>query len=159
MKARIESGQIIKYIKIPSEFKGIKHYIGGFQHASVQEHEAEGFYDLVIPSYNKKTQELEGMRWDSDNSVFTYIVKDIEFSQSLSEMKSEKIFNLKSFYGRELSKTDWVIIRDQELGYTTDSDILTARATLRTNCEAEETAINGKTTKAQVANYSLQNFI
>jgi hypothetical protein len=72
-------------------------------------------------------------------------------------MKAQKIVDLKFIYNHELSKTDWIIIRDLELGNTTDSDVLTARATLRTNCATKETAINGKTTKAHVADYSLPN--
>ena len=158
MKARIESGSIVKYKKIPSEFKGTKHYIGGFHNASIEEHESEGFYDVVTPSYNQNTKELGELEWDSDNSVFTYIVKDIEFSQSLAEMKAQKIENLKYIYGYELAKTDWIIIRDQELGNTTDSEVLTARATLRANCTTEENSINSKTTKAQVSDYSITNF-
>ena len=92
-------------------------------------------------------------------SSILYPVENKEFSQSLAEMKAQKIENLKAIYGAELAKTDWIIIRDQELGNTTDSDVLTARAALRTNCATKETAINGKTTKAYVADYSLPSFI
>ena len=158
MKARIEYGVIVKYKKIPSEFKGTKHYIGGFHHASVQEHESEGFYDIITPSYNHNTQELGALEWSEEDSSFVYIVENKKFSQSLVEMKAQKIENLKHVYGVELSKTDWIIIRDQELGVVTDSDILTARATLRANCTTEENSINSKTTKSQVADYSLTSF-
>lgn len=159
MKARIESGKVVKYRQIPSEWNGIKHYIGGFHNAPVEEHEAEGFFDVITPSYNYNIQELGSIEWDSDNSVFTYPVENKEFSQSLAEMKAQKIENLKYIYGAELAKTDWIIIRDQELGNTTDSDIASSRAGLRSDCATHENSINGKTTKAQVADYSLPSFI
>ena len=74
-------------------------------------------------------------------------------------MKAQKIDYLKHSYGCELAKTDWIIIRDQELGNTTDSSILSSRATLRSDCATHESSINSKTTKAQVADYSIPNFI
>ena len=157
MKARLDSGKVVKYSKIPSEWNGTRHYIGGFHNATTEELEAEGFFDVVTPAI-RESQELGAIAWDSSNSVFTYPVENKTFSQSLAEMKAQKIDNLKSIYGRELAKTDWIVVRDQELGDTTDSAISSARATLRSACATKETAINGKTTKAQVADYSLPNF-
>ena len=156
MKAVNLNGTIKTYSSIPKSWGNV---VGGFDTLSDSDLESYGFYDVITPSYNYNIQELGSIEWDSDNSVFTYPVENKEFSQSLAEMKAQKIENLKAIYGQELAKTDWIIIRDQELGNATDSDVLTARAALRTNCATKEEAINAKTTKAYVADYSLPSFI
>ena len=156
MKARqLEDGTIKTFSRVP---KRLDKVIGGFDTLSDSELESFGLYDVVTPVI-KESQKLGAIEWNAQYSVFVYPVENKEFSQSLAEMKAEKIVNLKAIYGYEIAKTDWIIIRDQELGNTTDSDVLTARADLRTNCATKETAINGKTTKAYVADYSLPNFI
>ena len=156
MKAINLDGTIKTYTSIPKFWGNV---VGGFNTLSDSDLETYGFYDVVTPSYNSNTQELGTIEWDSSNSVFTYPVNDKTFAQSLVELKAQKIANLKHSYGIELKETDWVIIRDQELGNTTDSDILSLRATLRSDCATHESSINSKTTKAQVADYSLPNFI
>ena len=156
MKARqLEDGTIKTFNRVP---KRLDKVIGGFDTLSDSELESFGLYDVVTPVI-KQSQKLGAIEWNAEYSVFVYPVENKEFSQSLAEMKAEKIATLKIIYGQEIAKTDWIIIRDQELGNTTDSDVLTARAALRTNCATKEEAINGKTTKANVADYSLPNFM
>mgnify|MGYP003676193028 FL=1 len=150
---QLEDGTIKTFNSIPKDWGNV---VGGFNTLSGSDLETYGFYDVVTPVI-KQSQKLGAIEWSEQYSVFLYPVENKEFSESLAEMKAEKIVDLKSIYGYELSKTDWIIIRDQELGNTTDSDVLTARAALRTNCATKETAINGKTTKAHVADYSLPN--
>ena len=152
---QLENGTIKTFNSIPKDWGNV---VGGFNTLSGSDLETYGFYDVVTPVI-KQSQKLGAIEWSEQYSVFLYPVENKEFSESLAEMKAEKIVDLKSIYGYELSKTDWIIIRDQELGNTTDSDVLTARAALRTNCATKETAINGKTTKAHVADYSLPSFI
>lgn len=152
---QLDNGTIKKFNSIPKSFGNI---IGGFNTLNDTELEAYGFYEIVTPTITN-SQELGDIEWDSDNSVFTYPVQNKTFAQSLAEMKAQKIADLKHSYGSELAKTDWIIIRDQELGNATNSDILSSRATLRSDCATHETSINGKTTKAQVADYLLPNLI
>ena len=152
---QLENGTIKTFNSIPKDWGNV---VGGFNTLSGSDLETYGFYDVVTPVI-KQSQKLGAIEWSEQYSVFLYPVENKEFSQSLAEMKAEKIANLKAVYGYEIAKTDWIIIRDQELGNTTDSDVLTARAALRTNCATKETAINGKTTKAHVADYSLPSFI
>jgi len=152
---QLEDGTIKTFNSIPKDWGNV---VGGFNTLSGSDLETYGFYDVVTPVI-KNSQKLGAIEWSEQYSVFVYPVENKEFSQSLAEMKAEKIENLKAIYGQELAKTDWIIIRDQELGNTTDSDVLTARAALRTNCATKEEAINGKTTKAHVADYSLPNFM
>ena len=152
---QLENGTIKTFSRVPKDWGNV---VGGFNTLSGSDLETYGFYDVVTPVI-KQSQKLGAIEWSEQYSVFLYPVENKEFSQSLAEMKAEKITNLKAVYGYEIAKTDWIIIRDQELGNTTDSDVLTARAALRTNCATKETAINGKTTKAHVADYSLPSFI
>ena len=152
---QLENGTIKTFNSIPKDWGNV---VGGFNTLSGSDLETYGFYDVVTPVI-KNSQKLGAIEWSEQYSVFLYPVENKEFSQSLAEMKAQKIENLKAIYASELAKTDWIIIRDQELGNATDSDVLTARATLRTNCATKEEAINGKTTKAYVADYSLPSFI
>ena len=150
---QLEDGTIKTFNSIPKDWGNV---VGGFNTLSGSDLETYGFYDVITPVI-KESQKLGAIEWSEQYSVFLYPVENKEFSESLAEMKAQKIADLKFIYNHELSKTDWIIIRDQELGNTTDSDVLTARATLRTNCATKEEAINGKTTKAHVADYSISN--
>ena len=152
---QLDNGTIKTFNSVPKSFGKI---IGGFNTLNDTELEAFGFYNIVTPSITE-SQKLGDIEWDADNSVFTYPVQNKTFAQSLAELKSQKIDNLKHSYGSELAKTDWIIIRDQELGNTTDSSILSSRATLRSDCATHEDSINSKGTKAQVVDYSLPNLM
>lgn len=156
MKAKDYNGTIKIYNRLPKSYGNI---IGGFDLLSDSDLEGHGFYDVVTPSYNSQTQVLGDIYWDSANSQFTYPVNNKTWSQTLAQLKSQKIANLKNMYNSKLSETDWIIVRDQELGNTTSQDTLDDRAALRTACSTHETAINAKTTKAQVASYSLPDLM
>ena len=125
-------------------------------HLNITDGAAYGFYPIVTPSYDSTTQYLGDLNWDADASVFTYPVIDRTWSQTVAELKTSKIENLKSIYGRKLSETDWYIIRAQE-GIAAPQEIIDARAALRTDCATKEDEINALTTKKAVVSYSLPN--
>jgi hypothetical protein len=125
-------------------------------HLNITDGAAYGFYPIVAPSYDSTTQYLGDLNWDADSSTFTYPVIDRTWSQTVAELKTSKIENLKSIYGRKLSETDWYIIRAQE-GIAAPQEIIDARAALRTECATEEDEINALTTKKAVVSYSLPN--
>tara|TARA_X000001382_G_scaffold125863_1_gene111848 strand:- start:63 stop:533 length:471 start_codon:yes stop_codon:yes gene_type:complete len=156
MKAIQINGAIKKYTTIP---KAWGNTIGGFDLLSSTEWEASGFYDVFTPNYNSNTQYLGDLEFDSENNVFTYPVINKTWTQTVAELKSQKIKNLKGIYNRKLAETDWVIVRDTELGNTTDQSILDDRAALRTECTTKEAEINALTTKKAVVSYSLPNFM
>ena len=153
MKAIQIGGAIKRYTTIPKAWGNV---IGGFDKLSSTEWEAAGFYNVVSPSYDSATQYLGDLEWDGDASVFTYPVIDRTWSQTVAELKTSKIENLKSIYGRKLSETDWYIIRAQE-GIAAPQDIIDDRAALRTECATKEDEINALTTKKAVVSYSLPN--
>lgn len=154
MKAIQDSdGKITVFNSTPKNWGAV---ICGFNTFSDEKLQSYGFYDVVRPTI-KNSQELGAIEWDADNEVFTYPVQNKTYSQTVAELKTQKIDNLKYIYNRELAKTDWIIIRAQE-GTAAPQDILDARADLRTECASKEAEINGLSTKAQIADYELPNF-
>lgn len=149
MKAVQINGSIKTYSITPKTWGNV---IGGFDLLSDSDLQSYGFYDIVIPEYNSSTQTLGDIEFDSDNNVYTYPVQNLTWSETLSELKEAKIASLKSIYKSKLAETDWYIIRAQE-GVAAPQEILDARATLRTECDTHEAAINALTTKAKVAEY------
>ena len=110
-----------------------------------------------MPSgYDSNIHDLSDIYWDSENTRFTYPKTNKTWTQTVSELKEQKIANLKASANSKLSETDWVIIRDTELGKgTTAQDILDARAAIRTSVATKESEINAKTTKASVVKYDI----
>ena len=153
MKGININGTIKTYSSVPKTWGAML----GVNYMSDEDLKGIGFYDVVRPS-TTASQEFGDIYFDADNEVFTYPVESKTFSQTVAELKEQKIANLKYLYNRELAKTDWYIIRGQE-GTAVPQDILDARTTLRTECATHETNINAKTTKASVVDYELSSFI
>ena len=71
-----------------------------------------GLFPVVIDnSYDSRIHDLGEIYWDSAANVFKKDISDKTFSQSLSELKENRINHFKSIINSELSKTDWYIIR------------------------------------------------
>tara|TARA_R100000951_G_C2609539_1_gene170778 strand:- start:143 stop:625 length:483 start_codon:yes stop_codon:yes gene_type:complete len=151
------NGTIQVYQSIPKSFEGSqKEYLGGFDQLARGAQKEEGLFDVVIPSdYDSQIHDLGEIFWDSANTQFTYPKTNKTWSQTVAELKEQKIANLKANANSKLAETDWVIVRDTELGNTTDSAITDARAAIRTSCTTKEGEINAKTTKAQVVQYDI----
>ena len=154
MKGINLNGTIKTYSSVPKTWGNIL----GVNYMSDEDLKGLGFYDVVMPE-TKQSEQLGEIYFDANLEVFTYPVEARTYTQTVAELKEQKIANLKDLYNRELAKTDWIIVRDQELGNTTDQTILDDRAQLRTDCATHETAINAKTTKASVIDYELPSFI
>ena len=150
---QLENG-IKKYNSVPKKWGNI---IGGFNYLSDSDLEGYGFYDIVTPSITE-SQELGDIEWDADNSVFTFPVQSKTFTETIAELKTQKIESLKHSYSRELAKTDWYIIRAQE-GISIPQAITDVRTGLRSDCAIKETEIKALSTKAQIVEYSSLNFI
>lgn len=128
-------------------------------HLNITDGAAYGFYSVVTPSYDSAIQKLGNLEWDADSSTFTYPVIDRTWTQTVAELKTQKIANLKAIYNKKLSETDWYIVREAEGGTAAPQSILDDRTALRAECGTKEGEINAKTTKAAVASYSLPSFI
>jgi len=150
MKAKDYNGTIKTFPAVPKSYGNI---IGGFDLLSYIELQGYGFYDVVYPEYNDLTQELGNISFDSDNNQFVYAIVDITWEETLAELKTQQITVAKNAASDSLRHTDWVIIRDTELGNTTSQAILDSRAAVRTACDAHEVAINALADKAAVMSY------
>lgn len=152
MKAKDYNGTIKTYNALPKSYGNV---IAGFDQLSDSDLEGYGFYDVVIPTYDSRIKELGDIYFDSANSQFTYPVSSKTWTETVSELKEQKIAQLKHIYNLKLAETDWYVTRKSEKGTAIPSDIQTERDGLRTACGTHETAINAKTTKAQVVQYEL----
>jgi len=134
-------------------YGNVKNFGGalGLQYSNDSDLQALGFYDVVRPTITS-SQELGDIEWDADNNVFTYPINNKTYSQTVAELKTQKIENLKSIYNSKLIETDWVIIRAQE-GIVAPQATLDARAALRTECASKEAEINALTTKSAIVDY------
>jgi len=155
MKAKDFNGTIKTYSQVPKTYKNILN----FHLLSDSDLESHGFYDVHRPTFNGNTQELGAIEWDSANSRFTYPVNNKTFSQTVAEMKADKIKQLDAIYNSKLSKTDWYVTRNAEKGTAIPSAITTERDNLRSEHTTKKAEINAKTTKAQVADYTLPSII
>ena len=150
----------MKAIEIKGEIKTFSKYPKNFEHndrlyINITDSKASeiGFKDVVIPTYDSRIEELSAIKLDGD--VYTYDVLDKTFSQTLAELKSDKISELKSMVGIELSKTDWYIIREADSGEATPADVRGERAALRTKSDTLEAEINALTTKKAVVLFDI----
>lgn len=154
MKAINDNGTIKTFSSVPKSWGGKI----GLQYASDSDLEALGFYDVEQPT-KKESQEYGDIEWDADNSRFTYPVNNKTYSQTVAELKTQKIANLKSIYNRKLAETDWYVVRAAEGGTAVPSDIATERSDLRAECATKEAEISALTTKASIVDYQLPSLI
>ncbi len=155
MKARTENGTIKIYKSLPTEYtKSDGSVILNFRKASTETLEAEGFYDVVKPSYDSRIEELGIIEWDTANNLFTYPKSDKTFSQTVAELKAEKKQAVKDLANRELAKTDWYAIRKADLGTAIPSEIQTERSDIRSKVTEREAEIDALTTKKNVVKWT-----
>jgi len=160
MKARIEAGKVVKYSRLPKEFGK---YVGGFDNADVSIHETEGFFDVVVPTYDPVTQVIYNLHFDDSydsgdgiiSSVFIYDVKAKTISETVAELKEQRINELKKLGYDKLQPTDWYIVRKAEKGTAIPSEIQTERDAIRTSIATKEGEINALTTKASILKYDI----
>ena len=149
MKGINLNGTIKTYSSVPKTWSNIL----GVNYMSDEDLKTIGFYDVVYP--NKKLSEEYGdIYFDETNEVFTHPVESITYTETLAELKEQKIQEIKAIYKEKLAQTDWYIVRSQE-GIAAPQEILDARSSLRTESNTHEEAINAKTTKASIIDYTL----
>ena len=173
MKARTENGQIKIYKSLPSEYtKDDGTVILNFRNADAETIEAEGFYDVVKPSFNPLTQTKGGIQFDSENNVFTSVVTDIDFDQDVdiigedgeptgetekrfkvSDLKSNIISDLKGDANKRLQPSDWQVVRKFERDIDIDSDTQTERSGILTELTRKEAEVNALTDYADLLQY------
>lgn len=78
MKARLESGKVVKYNTVPNILSNSNKSITNANVASDEVLEEFGFYNVVVPEYNIETQAINNLHFSATNSYFTYDVVDRE---------------------------------------------------------------------------------
>ena len=155
MKAIEINGEIKVYKSLPASWKGV---MGNFSMLSDEEIKTYGFYDVVTPDYNSKSQELSDIFWDASNEIFTYNVNEKEWSQTLNELKQLRITSLKVNIQNKLNETDWYVTRKSEKSTAIPNNITTHRDAVRTKQAEMETAItNAADTAALETLYKFVN--
>jgi hypothetical protein len=80
MKARLESGKIVKYNTIPNILSNSNKSITNANVASDEVLEEFGFFNVVVPDYDKEISTINNLHFNSTNNYFTYdvLLKEIE---------------------------------------------------------------------------------
>ena len=150
----------MKAIEINGEIKLFSKYPKNFNHDGItwtllsDEQAAKiGFKDVVTPSYDSRIQELSPIKLDGD--VYTYDVIEVPFKETLAELKSSKVVELKGEVGAKLSLTDWYIVRNADTGAEVPQSIKDEREALRTKSDSIEAEINALTTKKSVVLFEI----
>ena len=174
MKAKLIDGNIITYKHLPKTYtKSDGSVVLNFHTSDTAELEAEGFYDLVKPSYNQLTQDRGGLQWDEENKIFTFPITDKDFDATYEErdedgeltgntlpvydvdaLKATTIKGLKGTAGFLLQPTDWEVIRKAERGTEISTATATERAKILTECDRKEAEVSALTTYAEVLQYN-----
>ena len=149
MKGILVNGNIKTFGKIPSVWND-----ENGTHLNIKE--GFGFKEVLTPTYDSRIEELSAIKLDGD--VYTYDVIDRAIPQTLAELKTQKIDNLKHLIGSQLEKTDWVVIRQMDSGEVAPQEVIDSRADLRTQSNTIEAEIKALTTKKAVLTYNLPTF-
>ena len=166
-----KSGTIQTFNRLPNEWNDEKGYHINFR--KVTNKEDYGFYDVVIPEYDKITQQLSPIFWDADNKVFTYTVSNIDFDATYPELdeegeetgktisvydkdklKADIIVSFKADAKRLLLPTDWYSSRKSELGTAIPDSILADRKKIRDKVDAIEAEVAALTTVESILKYT-----
>lgn len=151
MKAILVNGEIKTFGSVPKRWSD-----ENGSHLNIGDGSAFGFKNVVTPDFDGRIEELDNLHLDGD--VYTYDVIERPIKETLAELKANKIEQLKSMVGGQLSQTDWYIIREADSGEATPSDVRGERAALRTQSDSIEAEINALKTKKAVLTYDLPTF-
>ena len=148
MKAIEINGKIKTFGSVPkkwSDENGV--------YLNIKDGSAFGFKDVVTPEFDARIEELSPIKLDGD--VYTYDVIQKPIKETLEELKTDKVSQLKSIVGSQLSATDWYIIREADSGEATPQYIKDERAALRAQSNIIEAEINALTTKKAVVLFDI----
>jgi len=154
MRANNINGEIKVFNKLPSTWNGKKHYMGGFASSPVEVLEEEGFFEVVDPQYDPAIEEL-GELYLEDNKYYYKVIQKT-WSETLAELKENKIKELQNNTNYNLKNTDWYYIRKLDRNVEVPQEVEDERAIILNNHNDHETAINALTKKADVVKYEFR---
>lgn len=142
------NGEIKQFARIPLKWEDENGV-----HLNIKDGSELGFKEVVVPEFDSRIERLDNLHLEGD--VYTYDVVDKQIKETLSELKEQKISQLKIATSVKLSETDWYIIREYDSGEATPSNIRGERAALRSKSDSMEAEINALTTKKAVLLYEI----
>ena len=94
MKAITVNGTIKKYNKIPKNWRRLvtpdRVTVGYDKYLSNEEHELDGFRDLVKPEYDDATQRLGQMIYDEDADNYTFEIVEMPEEEIAEELQRKE---------------------------------------------------------------------
>jgi hypothetical protein len=156
MKVLNENGVLTVVSSVPKNKTINGSTVVGFNRLSDEELEAYGYFNINTPIYDSRVEELSAIKLVGN--VYTYNVIDRFIAQTLAELKTQKISNLKSIIGSQLQKTDCFVIRQMDSGEVAPQEVIDSRAELRTQSNTIWAEIKALTTKKAVLTYDLPTF-
>tara|TARA_R100000458_G_scaffold13950_1_gene11749 strand:+ start:956 stop:1438 length:483 start_codon:yes stop_codon:yes gene_type:complete len=158
MKAINKNGKITIYKGVPQSFTSSQGVHLNAPNMTEQALKDAGLFDLIIDeNYDERIHNLGEIYWDTENTVFRKDAEDKTWTETLGELKTNRINHFKSMVNSELQKTDWYVIRKSDNGDAVPSVITDEREELRTQSTTVETEINALTTKKEVVLYDFPN--
>ena len=158
MKAINKNGKITIYQGVPQSFTSSQGVHLNAPNMSQKALEEAGLFDLIIDeNYDERIHNLGEIYWDVASTVFRKDAEDKTWSETLQELKTNRINHFKSIVNSELQKTDWYVIRKADNNDSIPEDVVTARTDLRTQSTTVENEINALTTKKEVILYDFPN--
>jgi|11BtaG_2_1085332.scaffolds.fasta_scaffold01465_6 hypothetical protein len=85
MKARLESGKIVKYNTIPNILSNSNKSITNANVASDEALEEFGFFNVVVPKYNIETHTIKNLYFSAKYNYFTYDVVEKQTEEETEE--------------------------------------------------------------------------
>ena len=150
MKAIEINGEIKTFGSLPKKWQDENGL-----HLNIGDGSALGFKDVVYPEFDARIQQIVNLHLDPDADVFTYDVEDLTIEQTLSELKEGRVRELKMIVNRELSNTDWYVIRHADSGEPIPNNVQEQRSNLRLLSNSIEAEINSLTTKKAVVLFDI----
>ena len=156
MKAKVVNGKIKIYNKLPKDYVVDGTSIVNFNKLTDLELQVYDFYNVVTPKYDSITQQISNLHFVEEESIFTYDVKNIVFSQTLEEAKENKKLEVKKIANNLLQPTDWYIIRFAERKVEIPTEVEKERQSILINSGEAENAINALKTIPEVLKYQIK---
>lgn len=119
---------------------------------------AKGVFDIIDPIYNPLIQSLGDLSFNG--TAFEYVIIDKTFSETIQELKINKIAELKRLFNAKLNELQWYWDRAVRTNGTkpVPQSIVDQDTALRTQCDSIEAEINSLNKKVDVVKFELPIF-
>lgn len=130
-----------------------KNYLN-FKEAPIELQQQEGFYDVIVPSYDEVTQKLGEIYFDEVLKVFTYPIL-LNTLPTLAEAKVQKIEELKSAVRDIYLTVQWYVEMKRMEDEVIPTVVKNKIRLIKTRYEQAKAQINALTTVVDVLNWKV----